>query len=154
MKPMRVVSCLFVLLALHVVMSRPSTSSPASRTFIFDYHVSLKSIPKGAGRVRIWMPRPASDKNQAVTLKRMVGTTALRETREPVFGNQILYAEMLHPSSDSAEFRIEYQVTRREYSQGGFENLLREEESAGGSLPEPIARFLQPDRLVPVQGKL
>jgi transglutaminase-like putative cysteine protease len=154
LKRVVVVSCLFVLLALPVVMSRPSTSSPPSRTFVFDYHVSLKSIPKGAGRVRIWMPRPASDKNQAVTLKRMVGTTALRETREPVFGNQILYAEMLHPSSDSAEFRIEYQVTRREYSQGGFENLLREEESAGGSLPEPIARFLQPDRLVPVQGKL
>ena len=154
MKPKRVVSCLFVLLALPVVMSRPSSSSPPSRTFLFEYHVSLKAIPRGAGRVRIWMPRPASDKNQAVTLKRMVGTIPLRETREPVFGNRILYAEILHPSSDSAEFRIEYQVTRREYSQGGFENLLREEESAGGALPESIARFLQPDRLVPVQGKL
>ncbi len=156
MKPKRVavVSCLFVLLALPVVMSRPSTPSPPSRTFLFAYHVSLKSIPKGAGRVRIWMPRPASDKNQTVILKKMTGTIPLRETREAVFGNQILYAEMLHPSSDSAEFRIEYQVTRREYSQGGFENLLREEESAGGALPESIAGFLQPNRLVPVQGKL
>jgi transglutaminase-like putative cysteine protease len=156
MKPKRavVVSCLFVLLASTVVMSRPSSSSPPSRTFLFEYHVSLKAIPRGAGRVRIWMPCPASDKNQTVSLRKMTGTIPLRETREPVFGNRILYAEMLHPSSDSAEFRIEYQVTRREYSQGGFENLLKEKGSAGGAFPEPIARFLQPDRLVPVQGKL
>ena len=153
-KPVVVFSCLAALLALPLLMSRLGASSPPSRSFLFDYQASLKSIPKGAGRVRIWMPRPASDKNQTVVVKKMVAPIPLRETREPVFGNQILYGEMLHPSSDSAEFRIEYQVTRREYSQGSFENLLSEEGSAGGARPESTARFLQADRLVPVQGKL
>jgi len=136
------------------VTFQPTTSSPPSRTFLFHYHVSLKSIPRGAERVRIWMPHPASDKNQSVTLTRMAGTTPLRETSEAAFGNQILYGELLHPSSDSAEFEIEYQVTRREYSQGGFEKLLREERDSAGTLPAPLARFLDADRLVPVQGRL
>lgn len=156
MKPKRVfaVCCLSALLALPSVApwQRPSSAPP--RTFLFTYHVALKEIPNGAGRVRIWMPRASSDKNQTVVLKRMAGTIPLRETRETAFGDQILYGEILHPSSGSAEFTVEYQVTRREYSRGGIENLVKAEEKETPTLPAPLARFLQPDRLVPVQGKL
>jgi len=156
MKPKRLLSafCLFALLALPLVTPSPRASLPPARTFLFTYHVALKAIPRGAGRVRIWMPRPESDKNQTVVLKRMVGTIPLRETREAAFGNQILYGEILRPSSGSVEFTVEYQVTRKEYSQGGFEKLLEAEEGGSGTLPPQLTPFLHADRLVPVQGKL
>jgi transglutaminase-like putative cysteine protease len=100
------------------------------------------------------MPRPASDANQSVVLKRVDAPVPLRETREPAFDNQILYGEILHPSSGAAEFTLEYQVTRKEYSKGSFESLLKADEGTADALPPHLARFLQADRLVPVKGKL
>jgi len=149
-----VVSFVSTLLALTVVLPWPCESSPPARSFLFTYQVSLKAIPAGARRVRIWMPRPASDKNQTVVLKRVNGPVPLRETREAALGNQILYGEILHPSSGSPEFTVEYEVTRKEYSKGGFEKLVEADEGGSGALPPPLARFLLADRLVPVQGKL
>ena len=156
MKPKRilVVSCISTLLALSVVVSFPSEYSPPRRSFLFTFHVALKAIPSSAQRVRIWLPRPASDDNQTVVLKRVNGSVPLRETREAAFGNQILYGEISHPASGSAEFTIEYQVTRKEYSKGGFQNLIRADEGNAGALPPHLASFLMADRLVPVQGKL
>lgn len=137
MKPKRVlaVSSISTLLALSVVVSIPSEYSPPSRTFLFTYHVALKAIPTSAQRVRIWFPRPASDKNQTVVLKRINGPVPLRETRESAFGNQILYGELSHPASGSAEFTTEYQVTRKEFSKGGFEDLAKADEGTAGTLP-------------------
>jgi len=156
MKPKRVlvVSCISTLLALSVVVSFPSEYSAPSRTFLFTYHVALKAIPTSAQRVRIWFPRPTSDKNQTVVLKRANGSVPLRETREATFGNQILYGEISHPASGSAEFTMDYQVTRKEYSKGRFENLAKTDGGTGAALSPHLARFLLADRLVPVQGKL
>jgi transglutaminase-like putative cysteine protease len=156
MKPKWVLAsfCLSALLGLPVLAFWPGESSPADRSFLFTYHVSLDAIPNNARRVRIWMPRPVSDDQQIITVRRMVGTIPLRETREPAFGNQILYGEVDHPTTGSAEFTVDYQVTRREYTKGGFEKLLKAERPVTGALPAPFARFVEADRLVPVQGKL
>jgi len=156
MKPKRVlvVSCISTLLALSRVVTFPSEYSPPSRTFLFTYHAALRAIPSSARRVRIWLPRPSSDNNQTVVLKNANGPVPLRETREAEFGDQILYGEISHPLSGGAEFTLEYQVTRKEYSKGGFENLARADEGTAGALPPHLARFLLADRLVPVQGRL
>jgi transglutaminase-like putative cysteine protease len=155
MKPKRVfvVSCISILLAVSVVVSFPSEYSTPSRTFLFTYHAALKAIPTSAQRARIWLPRPASDNNQTVVLKRVSGSVPLRETHEAAFGNQLLYGEVSHPASGSAEFTMEYLVTRKEYSKGGFESLAKADEGTAALPPYP-ARFLLADRLVPVQGKL
>jgi transglutaminase-like putative cysteine protease len=156
MKPNRVLlfSCVSTLLAMPVVAGAAGEFSPPSRTFLFTYQVTLKAIPTGTKRVRIWIPRPASDTNQTVVLRKVKGTVRLRETREAAFGNHILYGEILHPSSNTAEFIVEYQVTRKEYSKGGFENLVKAGKGATGAPPANLARFLAPDRLVPIGGKM
>ncbi|MGD1157899.1 MAG: transglutaminase-like domain-containing protein [Terriglobia bacterium] len=156
MKPNRVLlfSCVSTLLVMPVVAGAQSEFSPPSRTFLFTYQVTLKAIPTGAKRVRIWIPRSASDTNQTVVLRKVKGPVRLRETREAAFGNHILYGEILHPSSSTAEFIVEYQVTRKEYSKGGFENLVKAGQGAMGAPPANLARFLAPDRLVPIDGKM
>lgn len=148
-----VVYSISALVALCVAASWPGESSPPSRTFLFTYQVTLKDIPSGAERARIWLPRPATDGNQNVVLKRVNGSVPLRETREAEFGNHFLYGEIPHPAS-GAQFVVEYEIKRKEYSKGSLESLLKAGAEVGGVLPPELGRFLQADRLVPVEGRL
>ncbi len=155
MKPNRVLLCLSlsVLLGLPVVARTPEEFSPPSRTFTFTYQVTLKAIPTDANRVRIWIPRAVSDPNQTVVLKGVKGPVPLRETREAAFGNHMFYGEILHPQPGNADFTVEYQVTRMEYSKGDYTTLAKAgQETTGG--PRNLARFLAPDRLVPIDGRM
>jgi transglutaminase-like putative cysteine protease len=155
MKPSRVLlfSCLTFLLGLTVVARTPGEFSPPSRTFLFTYQVTLKAIPSDARRVRIWIPRAVSDPNQTVIVKKVNGTVPLRETREAAFGNHMFYGEIVHPQSRSADFTVEYQVTRKEYSKGGYAVLSKDRQQSTAG-PKNLARFLGPDRLVPIDGRM
>ena len=100
--------CLFALMTLPVVARAAEGFSPPSRTFLFTYQVTLKDIPAGARRVRVWIPCAVTDANQTVVLKKVDGPVHLRETQEAAFGNHILYGEILHPQPGPAEFTVEY----------------------------------------------
>jgi transglutaminase-like putative cysteine protease len=128
-------------------------SSAKVRAFTFTYQVEIKDIPSGARKVRIWIPRPASDSNQSVQVKKASGPVRLRQTREAKFGDRIFYAEILHPEASTAQFTLVYDIARKEYSKGNFEGLMKFNRDPG-PLPKPVAYFLQPDRLVPTSGKM
>ena len=129
--------------------------SPAekARVFTFTYQVEIKDLPAGVQKVRVWIPRPASDANQSVVVKRASGAARLRETREARFGDRIYYAEIHDPKSSSAEFTFEYEITRKEYSKGNFQSLMKLNRDSG-PMPKPVGYFLQPDRLVPTGGRM
>jgi hypothetical protein len=40
--------------------------SPRVRSFHFTYDVTVKDVPAGAKRVRVWIPVPQTDKHQTV----------------------------------------------------------------------------------------
>jgi transglutaminase-like putative cysteine protease len=103
--------------------------------------------------VRVWIPRASTDSNQNVVLKKVNGPVALHERLAEPFGNHILYGELLHPQPGPVEFTVEYRVTRKEYSQGGYESL-RKAGRAATPAPKDLARFLAPDQLVPIDGKI
>ncbi|MFZ0959793.1 MAG: transglutaminase domain-containing protein [Terriglobia bacterium] len=147
------VFCISGLMALLAMARTPGEFSPPSRTFLFTYHITLQDIPAGAQRVRVWIPRAVSDVHQTVVLKNVDGPARLREMREPLFGNHILYGEILHPQPGPAEITVEYQVTRQEYSKGNYANLVKAGE-APATTPKYLARFLAPDRLVPIDGRI
>jgi transglutaminase-like putative cysteine protease len=143
---------LSALLVLPIVAQPAGEFSPPSRTFRFTYQVTLKDIPAGSRRVRVWIPCAVTDSSQTVVRKDITGPVRLRETQETPFGNHILYGEILHPEPGPAEFTVQYEVTRREYSRGDFHSL--EKADRGSAAPSDLARFLQPDRLVPIDGKI
>jgi len=155
MKPKQavVLFCFSVLMALPMVARATGEFSPPARTFLLTYQVTLKDIPAGTQRVRLWIPRAMTDPNQTVVLKKVNGPVHLRETREASFGNHILYGEMLRPQPGPAEFTVEYQVTRKEYSKGDYENLVKAAKGPAAA-PKYLARFLEPDRLVPIDGRI
>lgn len=141
------------LLAMSLQEGLRASPSEKARTFTLAYQVEVKDLPAGARKIRIWIPRPASDSNQTVIVKKASGPVRLRETREARFGDRIHYAEILNPKSSSAEFTFVYEITRKEYSKGDFESLMKFNNDPG-TLPKPVAYCLQPDRLVPTTGRM
>ncbi len=145
--------CCTALLAQPMAVRAADEFSPPARTFRLTYQVTLRDIPAGAQRVRVWIPRAVTDPNQTVVLKKVNGPIRLRETREAPLGNHILYGEMLHPQPGPAEFMVDYEVTRKEYSRGDYESLAKASHGSAAA-PKDLARFLEPDRLVPIDGRI
>src|SRR5579885_2561659 len=122
-----------------------------ARSFEFTYEAVLKNIPSTAHTVRIWIPIASSNPHQAVKIIQKVVPVPARITRDPVFGNRMLYAVMKHPHSSTARFRIVYAVTRYEYSRGDYRNLMAYNRDPA-KVPVRLVRYVQPDRLVPTGG--
>ncbi len=155
MKTMRgfALLCVSILLALPVASLEAGEFSAASRTFTFNYAVTLKDIPAGARRVRVWLPMAVSDEHQTVVFKGVNGPAHLREMRESPNGNHILYGEISNPQSSTATFNLEFEVTRKEFAKGDFA-ALQKAEGPEAALPRSFERYLKPDQLVPIDGRI
>jgi transglutaminase-like putative cysteine protease len=127
-------------------------SAPA-RTFRFTYSFSVKDIPPGTKQLRAWVPVPQSDEHQTVRVLNVKAPGKTQMTREAEYGNRILYVEMQNPVPAKADFSVEYEVTRREYSRGDYAQLERKDQKPG-VVSASMHRLVSPDNLVPTDGKI
>ncbi len=123
------------------------------RSFEFTYHVQVSHLPVGAHEVRIWIPVASSNRHQRVRIVKISGSTPSRITREPVYGDRMLYAEVHDPRSPDAEFTITYHVTRWQYSKGSYRQLLRYNGDPEPLLA-PLRLYLGPNRMIPIGGQM
>ncbi|HKS96519.1 MAG TPA: transglutaminase domain-containing protein [Terriglobia bacterium] len=151
-RPSLILMLLLTFPVLHLTAEPPEKASGQSRTFEFTYSFTLKSLPATARRVRVWIPLASSDRNQKVVVKKILSPVATHATRTAL-GDRILYAEIHQPKQPTATFSVVYKVTRHEYSKGDFAELMRYNNDPNRP-PVALARFLRPDRLIPVDGKL
>jgi transglutaminase-like putative cysteine protease len=154
----RVLSSFMVLIAAACLLAAQATSnperfSPPSRTFHFTYRFTVKDIPSGAKRVRVWVPVPPTDQHQRVRVLSVTAPAKTQMTREPEYGDRMMYAEIQNPGSDKADFTLEYEVTRREYSRGDYAQLERKDRKPG-LVPASMDRLVAPDHLIPTDGKI
>lgn len=127
--------------------------SPPARTLRFTYSFTLKDIPAGAKLARVWVPVPSSDQHQTVRILAIKAPTKTRMTRDPEYGNRMIYAEIANPAAGKQEFTLEYRITRREYSRGDYAKLERADKSPGVVLAS-MTRLIAPDTLIPTDGKM
>ena len=154
----RILSSLLPLFFLSHQFVAQSTSnaqkfSPAARTFRFTYNFTVKDIPSGAKRVRVWAPVPQSDQHQSVRVLAVKAPVNTRMAQETEYGNRMMYAEIQNPASGKAEFTLEYEITRREYSRGDYAQLKRTDQKPGVVLAS-MNRLIAPDSLIPTDGKI
>ena len=150
---LRVFSSLLLLSFSTCLLTAQATSnaqkfSDPSRTFRFTYTFTVKNIPVGAKQVRLWVPLPQTDHHQTVRVLNIKAPTKTQMMQEPEYGNRMMYAEIQNPAPGKAEFTLEYEVTRREYSRGDYAQLEREDQTPG-VVSASMNRFAAPDSLVP-----
>jgi uncharacterized protein (TIGR03000 family) len=122
----------------------PKAAKARSRTFLFTYSATVTGLPVDQ-TARVWLPVPSSNDNQEVEI---ADTKALpagyKIDAEPAYGNKILYADVKPDKDGNATLAVTYRVKRNEVK--------------GASTPDvpdiaKIARYLEPDALVPITGK-
>lgn len=122
------------------------TAPKVTRTFTFTYDISLENIPPHARSVRIWIPEAASGPGQTVSVESVEGPVPTVETRDPEYGNRMLYASLSNPEVSTAHFTVNYRVMRREYA--------GQPEAADSADSASLLRFLRPDKVVPIDGRM
>jgi transglutaminase-like putative cysteine protease len=98
--------------------------------------------------VCVWVPVPPTTADQKVKLVERVlpaGSAKETEATEPVYGNRIFSFEAKADTKGEVPFAFVYEVTRKE--------LRGESGKATKEEAKRIARFLEPDALVPITGK-
>ena len=157
MKPRVLSSLLLLLFAANAIAADAAPQadkfSPPSRSFHFTYSFTVKDIPAGAKRVRVWVPVPQTDQHQTVRVLTVKAPAKTRMSQEPEYGNRMMYVEIDNPSAPKAEFTLEYKVTRREYARGGYA-LLERTDQKPALVSASMTRLVAPDALIPTDGKI
>jgi len=139
---------LLVLSSLHV-LAQP-TFAQNERHFNFHYAFTVKNVSPGE-RVRVWIPLAHADLFQDVKVTSKSGDLPLKQVRQPEYGNEVLYAETARADKAEYKFSVDYDVVRKEHVVLVNGKPVTDAPPAKPPRVE-LARFLEPDRLVPVTG--
>jgi transglutaminase-like putative cysteine protease len=116
---------------------------PRSRAFLFTYSATVTDLSPGQ-KARIWLPVPPSNAEQDVDILSMDLPAGSQLETEHQYGNKVLYVEAAADKDGTIPLRMTYRVTRREV-RGGTDKISEDEKQ--------LARLLQPDAWVPIEGK-
>jgi transglutaminase-like putative cysteine protease len=138
----------FILLLLLLISL--AAHAQKERHFTFHYSFTVKNVPQGKP-LRVWIPLAHSDGSQDVRIVTQEGDLPLKRTQETEYGNWMLYAEAPKAEKSEYHFGVDYDVVRREnvvLVHGKPAPNINNDQKAHVQL----ARFLQPDKLVPITG--
>ncbi|MCU0857213.1 MAG: transglutaminase-like domain-containing protein [Pontiellaceae bacterium] len=112
----------------------------SERIIPLRYECETAHIPPDAKQLRLWLPVPQDNPQQTVAALKFYGDFLPELQTEPVYGNQMAYYEISNPP---AAIRV------------GFTCEVTRKENRGGSVsPGLIPRFLQANRLIPLNREL
>jgi transglutaminase-like putative cysteine protease len=143
---------LVLVLGVRVATSRAHESAPApSRSFEFTYTVHVPAIAPGGGNMGIWIPLPQTDAHQHVNGLRVVSPVHYRIERGAEAGNEFAYLDF-DATRGHAPFDVQltFDARREEYKVA----LPPRDPAKQTPLPPAVARYLLPDRLVPINGMI
>jgi transglutaminase-like putative cysteine protease len=126
------------------------------RKFAFEYVAAVRDIPAGAKELELWLPVPHNDPYQLISDLRIESSQPYR-IHSAEYGNKILSIRVNAPHPAGFTVTLRFNATRREHINPLIGRLL----SRSHPLPAPkeetdrdMARWLQPDRLVPIDDKI
>ncbi len=124
-------------------------SAPAAeRHFEFTYDVHVPAGVAGAGAVRVWIPVPVSSAYQEISELKIDSPVAFKRTRDAEYGDSFAYFEE-KAGSAAIDVRMHFEVLRHEHRVS-----LTPAAGRGVKADPLLGRFLQADRLVPIDGQI
>jgi len=131
-----------------LLLSSVFATAQQARHFTFHYAFTVKNVAAGQ-KVRVWFPAAHSDEFQQIKVTSVTGDLSLKKTREPVYGNEMYYAETTKPKRPDLHFEVVYDVDRHErLTLGAYIPRLAEAKLNDKERKQALA----PDKLVPVTG--
>lgn len=137
---------LFVLLSLSLLAAnsdRAAGADQADRTFQFTYGVQLKDLQPGQA-ARVWLPVAPTNEDQETRITRLMIPGRPQFSKEPKYGNEILYVEAIANDDGQIHVEVTYHIRRVE---------VRRDTASPRVSGEEAALFLKPDAKVPITGK-
>jgi transglutaminase-like putative cysteine protease len=138
--------------------AEPPAARPEApeRAFEFTYRVEVPTLPASSHQLRLWIPLPGADGHQKVSQLRIEAPEGWKTVSRGEFGNHLAYIQV-DPARVKTPFEIlvRFHLVRHEYRVELPGNPPSGTASRNGPAVEPraeLARFLEPDRLVPING--
>ncbi len=129
-----------------MVISAEEPESRRERRFEFTYIAGI-DVPEGTKRLDLWLPYPSTDQNQNIEVLGISAPFPTEIRRDSEHGNSIVYMRADNPGGQSVEVEMRFRVTRREYVKRDF---ARADAAGPGWTDQNVNRWLEPDRLVPI----
>ena len=130
--------------SLGVIFSLCAVAQSKSRHFELDYTFTVRVTDPGKP-LDVWFPVAQSNEFQQVKITSQSGDLPLKETSEPEYGNKMFYAHADKADKAEYHFTVKYDVVRLEH--------LAAVSIQKQAPDRELARFVQPDKLVPITGK-
>jgi len=134
-----------------LILPAVASTDVKQRAFEFSYSAEVDHIPNGARKVSIWLPYPVSDPNQEISDVKVTCRYPTSIKHDPEYGNSVLHVSLDNPKESSVAVQLGFRVLRREYVRNDFARVGGE---AGGSSDGTMKRWLGPDKLVPLDGRI
>jgi transglutaminase-like putative cysteine protease len=145
---------LVVLLLLSVSFVRVEAGddvAPRKRHVEIEYKATLKDVPAGAREVNFWIPVPHDDPFQKITGLQIDAPYPYR-IHKAEHGNRVLHINLKNPPPQGFTVTMRFRATRLEHIQ----QRLRQANHVGAQtkITADVARWLEPERLVPLDDKI
>ncbi len=125
-------------------------STPAAeRSFEFTYEAHVPAPAAGAGEVRVWIPVPVSNAYQQISNLKIESSVAYKTTRDAEYGDTFAFFDEKAGKAAAFDVKMRFDVARHEHrvalTATGEHNVKAD---------PLLGRFLQADRLVPIDGQI
>lgn len=125
-------------------------SAPASRKFSFTYQVHVPANKDAHARFFLWLPLPQDDGYQKIEDLQIASPVTFTRSRDPEYGNPFaLFRPTPQQLAAGFDVSLHFVATRLEHK---VEIVPASASPASAPRDPLLQRYLQPDRLVPLNG--
>ncbi|NOY69721.1 MAG: transglutaminase domain-containing protein [Deltaproteobacteria bacterium] len=117
----------------------------SSRTFDFVYSVTVRDIPQNATRLDLWIPVPQTTAHQEISNLKIDCKYPQQILVEPEYKNKMAYVNIKGKLPRELEMTLSCTAVRKSVSSPDNPEQISD---------AVLQRFLKPDRLVPIDGKI
>ena len=142
---------LMFLLAAVVSKAGAPPAELKSRVFQFSYKATINAVPGGTKHLNVWLPYPTTDANQEIFDIQVSSPSKAAVYAEPKYGNSILFVSVDDPGAAPVDIQVSFKVRRSENIRRDFARVSK---VSTAPLDPAIEMYLQPDKLVPIDGKI
>jgi transglutaminase-like putative cysteine protease len=133
--------------------AEPSGAVPA-RSFEFTYHVHVPANPDSAGPTHLWIPLPQADGYQDLHGLHIDSPVSYVQGRDLEYGNAFAaFAPTAQQSAAGFDVALRFTADRREHKVA-LDAAALQSASASTSRDPNLQRYLEPDKLVPLNGTI